>query len=263
MCLTYTTFCNFYTLYVKIHLERRLLTMPQPHETWSMYYDFVYQTSFGTSYQQITENNLNWIVENVPTNSKIFDIGAGTGRLAIPLTIIGYEVTALDQSKALLQILQERANADNLQIKYINTEIENYNEEEQYDLVICLFTTMNYIVDENSLRRSIEKIINSTKNGDKILFDLAERVAFKSYSAKILQGIRRVTITPLGNDIYEYQEKTYGVMNDKNFNYSDIFNIKFWHSNFVEEIFNSFGQDDFREIPSQIYGHKNFLVIKN
>ena len=49
----------------------------------------------------------------------VLELGAGTGRVALELARHGHQVVALDSSPALLDVLQERADADRLEIETI------------------------------------------------------------------------------------------------------------------------------------------------
>ena len=48
---------------------------------------------------------VNFIKEN---NCKIVDIGAGTGRISIPLLVRGNQVTAIERSKAMIETLNSK-----------------------------------------------------------------------------------------------------------------------------------------------------------
>lgn len=44
----------------------------------------------------------------IPDGAKVLDFGCGDGRVAIPVTVLGYEVTAVDSSQRMLDRLTER-----------------------------------------------------------------------------------------------------------------------------------------------------------
>ncbi|MFF2100967.1 class I SAM-dependent methyltransferase [Streptomyces sp. NPDC058202] len=44
----------------------------------------------------------------IPDGAKVMDFGCGDGRVAIPMTVLGYEVTAVDSSQRMLDRLADR-----------------------------------------------------------------------------------------------------------------------------------------------------------
>ena len=78
-----------------------------PHDSWSKVYDRVYETSFGEMYEDLTQATLDFI-KAYPIGFTNFDIGAGTGRMSIPLSNLGYQITAVDASKEMLRILKTK-----------------------------------------------------------------------------------------------------------------------------------------------------------
>jgi SAM-dependent methyltransferase len=57
----------------------------------------------------------------------ILDVGAGTGRIALDLARHGHEVGALDIDPALLAVLTQRAQAENLQIETVAADAANFD----------------------------------------------------------------------------------------------------------------------------------------
>ncbi len=59
-----------------------------------------------------------WLPFAAEHGSPILEVGAGTGRLALPLARAGHAVTALDPSRAMASIARERAAAGGLAITF-------------------------------------------------------------------------------------------------------------------------------------------------
>ena len=51
---------------------------------------------------------LNAVQEIIPQSRSVLDVGGGTGRFAIPIALNGREVTVIDQSPAMLGVLQSQ-----------------------------------------------------------------------------------------------------------------------------------------------------------
>ncbi len=69
-------------------------------------------------------------------NKKILDVGAGTGRVSLSLSLAGAQVTALDVSEKILEVLKRK----NKNIITIVGEAENLPfEKENFDVIVSAF----------------------------------------------------------------------------------------------------------------------------
>lgn len=90
---------------------------------------------------------------------KVLDVGSGSGKYTIRIAEEADEVTALDISDEMLEILKEDARKEGLKnIKYINSDWEDFESSDKYDLIFCSMTP--------ALRNEIgrEKIKDYAKN---------------------------------------------------------------------------------------------------
>lgn len=81
---------------------------------------------------------LDFIIADLRANETVLDVGAGTGRWAIPLAKVAARVTAIDPSPAMLDILRENSRASGLERKI--TVIQSRWEEavvEPHDVITC------------------------------------------------------------------------------------------------------------------------------
>ncbi|MGD6807711.1 MAG: class I SAM-dependent methyltransferase [Candidatus Bathyarchaeia archaeon] len=74
-------------------------------------------------------------------NLTILDVGAGTGRITLPMAKRAKHVTALEPSKNMLAILKENAQKQLLEnITYVNKSLEDFDLSSRYDLVVASFS---------------------------------------------------------------------------------------------------------------------------
>lgn len=108
--------------------------------------------------------------------SRILDIGCGTGRHSIELTKRGYNVTGIDLSDSLLKRAKGKASEQNLKIDFQKHDARNLPFSQEFDLalMICegafpLMETdeMNYQILQNAYKalRNNGKLIFTTLNG--------------------------------------------------------------------------------------------------
>jgi precorrin-6B methylase 2 len=99
------------------------------------------------------------------SKGKILDIGAGTGRHSLELAQKGYEVTAIDSSEGMLQMLKTA----NKNIQTVNKDVYQYikQTDEKYDLIILMWNAFNEIALTKALAKKLIKALESklTING--------------------------------------------------------------------------------------------------
>ena len=93
--------------------------------------------SFGEMYEDLTRVTLDF-VKATTKNSRILDVGAGTGRMSIPLSKLGYQVTAVDASKEMLKVLNEK-DTDH-KIETCHSKLQDLSLDKNYDTVLCVFS---------------------------------------------------------------------------------------------------------------------------
>ena len=108
-----------------------------PHESWAEVYDIAYEEAFGKFYTDLSKRTIEIITNNFSKDTKIIDYGAGTGRLAIPLAKLGFDVTAVEPSASMIKKLLEKS--EKLSIQTINAKMEDVNIHEEFDLALCVF----------------------------------------------------------------------------------------------------------------------------
>ena len=72
-------------------------------------------------------------------NSKVLDLGCGTGRVAVYLASKGHRATAVDISPTAISKLNEYAKDKRLKIKTLIADMEYYKINDSYDVIISLF----------------------------------------------------------------------------------------------------------------------------
>jgi SAM-dependent methyltransferase len=106
----------------------------------------------------------------------ILDIGCGTGRHSIELARRGYRVTGLDLSESMLVVARSRANAEKLNVRFIQADARSFSFPGEFGLAIMLCEgafplmetdAMNFQILRNAAAalRPGGKLIFTTLNG--------------------------------------------------------------------------------------------------
>ena len=116
------------------------------------------------------ENNVygpaQFLVDNINLLQcgRALDIAMGSGRNAIYLAKMGFQVEGIDVSNEKIEVALERARREGVSIRAREEDLEKipYLEEEAYDLVICF----------NYLQRSLlPQIKNWVKTGGMLVYE--------------------------------------------------------------------------------------------
>ena len=118
----------------------------EPHDNWASVYDEAYQKSFGGIYSSLTDLTLDFVQTNTKSGASILDVGAGTGRLSIPLSEFGFTVVAVDASSEMLKVLGQ---------KDLKNRIQTIHSKVQYMDHTALGTGCFEPAEMNSLTQSI------------------------------------------------------------------------------------------------------------
>jgi ubiquinone/menaquinone biosynthesis C-methylase UbiE len=80
---------------------------------------------------------------NIKPDSKVLDVACGTGNLAIPAAKTGAQVTGLDFVPALIKQAKEKAETENLDIKFDVGDAESMPyPNNEFDFVVTMFGAM-------------------------------------------------------------------------------------------------------------------------
>ena len=85
----------------------------------------------------------------------VLDIGAGTGRVAIDLARIGYEVTALDADPDLVHELAARARKRKLRVRTAAADARSFELGHQYALAIAPMQVVQLLGGESGRRAAL------------------------------------------------------------------------------------------------------------
>lgn len=204
----------------------------KPHSSWADVYDLAYEHSFGNFYHQLTDVTLAEIENRANLPSRIVDFGAGTGRLSIPLSKKGFDVVAVDPCEEMLaQLKQKQVNE---QIHTICSKMENFTTKEKFDVALCVFTVLLYLLDEKSLLKALSAAYESLILGGILLIDIPSESVFYGHSHKGDALERSVSVTEQGESIYKYNELIKVENGDGTKQcYKDDFTIRYWSKEIV------------------------------
>ena len=139
-------------------------------------------------------------------NTKILDIGCGSGEINYHLALNGYDGKGIDISNGMINLAKEKLK----DFKNWNFEVSSlmdYNDTEKYDLVIAS-GLIEYFEDEDLV---LDKLKSFTKNGGLIIINVTNIVGYPTCLNSITYHVKNnFIIKYLKEKIYK---KKYGILN--------------------------------------------------
>ncbi|BBH21462.1 methyltransferase [Paenibacillus baekrokdamisoli] len=140
-----------------------------------------YERSFGSDYM-IVYRHRNWQQAEtevqrmaswlaLPDGASILDIGCGMGRHALALANLGFHVTGIDLSNALLEKAREH-NIEGLIEKLVQGDMRELPfEDGQFQATVNLFTSFGYFPEESDNSRVLKEIRRVLQKDGRFLID--------------------------------------------------------------------------------------------
>ena len=142
-----------------------------------MWYEELFE-NYGLKYDQEnfakgTSGECDFIEKeiNYEKNTRILDVGCGTGRHSIELTKRGYDVVGIDLSESLLRRAKEKAREQNLQIIFQKNDARMLTFSNTFELVIMLCEGAFPLMETDEMNFQIlQNAVNALKPDGKIIF---------------------------------------------------------------------------------------------
>ena len=125
------------------------------------------------NFTQGTFGECDFIEKEIEYNkeTKILDIGCGTGRHSIELSKRGYDLVGIDLSESLLKRAKEKTIEQNLQIVFQKHDARNLPFLRQFDLVIMLCEGAFPLMETDEMNFQIlQNAANALKPKGKLIF---------------------------------------------------------------------------------------------
>jgi len=115
----------------------------------------------------------------------IVDLGCGTGSTALPLAKLGYDVIGIDISESMLSIASSKGiEAGPLKgdVRWVNQDMCDWAMPGEADAVVSFCDSLNYVTEEDDVKRAFQATYNNLRSGGVFLFDVLHVRQFEHYA---------------------------------------------------------------------------------
>lgn len=109
------------------------------------------------------------VLAELTPGDDILELAAGTGRIAIPLAKRGFQLSAVDLSPAMLQVLEKKYSKEN--IKTVIGDMKNIQLNQTFDLIYLIFNGITYLKDLNEQVSCFKNAARHLKPGGLFLIE--------------------------------------------------------------------------------------------
>lgn len=131
-------------------------------------YKVVYRHRDWEQAAQEVNRMAGWLA--LASGARVLDVGCGMGRHALAIQRLGYEVTGIDLSEALLR--EARAHDSEQAVTWVQGDMRRLPfADESFDAAVNLFTSFGYFdaeADNEAVLRQLRRVV---KPGGKLLID--------------------------------------------------------------------------------------------
>lgn len=135
------------------------------YRKFARYYDLIYQWMDYEGEAAFIEKMVK--LHQLSPGNDLLDVACGTGNHSQYLTD-SFQVVGLDINPEMMEIAQEKVP----EMELIHGNMQEMNLEMDFDVIICLFSAINYNTSLNDLSETLKRFYDHLKSGGVLIFDL-------------------------------------------------------------------------------------------
>lgn len=111
---------------------------------------------------------------------RILECGCGTGNITVPLSRLGFDITATDISDDMLAVASEKARKAGLKLPFVRMDMTALSFHRPIDGVIACCDCVNYLTDEADAESFFRAAYALLKPGGALIFDISSKYKLES-----------------------------------------------------------------------------------
>lgn len=124
-----------------------------------------------------TKHEIDFLVKilRLKKGAKILDLACGHGRHTIELARRGFKMTGQDINSLFLKKAKQSAQRIGLKINWIKSDMRRIPFENEFDVIMNLFTAFGYLENDDEDQTVISQIARALRPGGKFVIDFINR----------------------------------------------------------------------------------------
>ncbi|MCY3712071.1 MAG: class I SAM-dependent methyltransferase [Gemmatimonadetes bacterium] len=115
------------------------------------------------------------------TPKEILELACGTGVMACILNDRGYRMTGMDRSENMIAVARQKAQDGRRPIAFQAGDMVSMPVSGSYDAVLCLYDSINYIMDEADIAAMLNGLRGVLNSGGLFVFDVCTEINSRRY----------------------------------------------------------------------------------
>lgn len=104
--------------------------------------------------------------EGIPDGSRVLEVACGTGAYLLPLSE-HFRVAGCDLNEGMINVARRKLPG----VPLWTVDMRELAVDEPYDAVLCMFSSIGYLLDEASLRRAAAAFARATRPGGLVVIE--------------------------------------------------------------------------------------------
>lgn len=149
-----------------------------PYQSLAEIYDYVMR---HVDYEQWA-GHVHAILERCDHRvGRLVDLACGTGNITTALYDLGYAVSGVDLSEAMVQVAREKAILLEREIEYHQRDLRHLHGLGPYETAVCLYDSFNYLLTPQDLAQALDAVHAILLPGGLFIFDVCTERNSKLY----------------------------------------------------------------------------------
>ncbi|MCJ7450789.1 MAG: class I SAM-dependent methyltransferase [Candidatus Nanohaloarchaeota archaeon QJJ-9] len=142
----------------------------EDEEFWNTFKDYLFDLDRLDKSEEQVEDVVDLV--DLEPGAKVLDQACGIGRHVVEFSKMGFDVTGIDITEKFLEEARRIVDGKNQEAELIHADMREFVREEEFDLVVNLFTSFGYFEGREDDRKVVKNVYHSLSEGGAYVVDI-------------------------------------------------------------------------------------------